>query len=46
MKKVNWEKVINFILGTIGFVVGSMIVYIACKIAIAVITSIYVVLTK
>jgi hypothetical protein len=46
MKKVNWEKVGNFIMNTIGFVVGSIIVYTAVRIAIAVITAIYVVLSK
>jgi hypothetical protein len=46
MKKVNWEKVVNFIMGTIAFAIGSLIVYTATKIAIAIITSIYVVLTK
>jgi hypothetical protein len=46
MKKVNWEKVGNFIMNTIGFVVGSIIVYTAIRIAIAVIQSIYVVLIK
>jgi hypothetical protein len=46
MKKVNWEKVSNVIMNSIAFVVGSMIVYIAIRIAIAVIESIYVVLIK
>lgn len=46
MKKVNWEKVGNFIMNTIGFVVGSILVYTAIRISIAVIESIYVVLIK
>jgi hypothetical protein len=46
MKKVNWEKVVNFILGTIGFAVGSLIVYVACKIAYGVISALYTVLIK
>ncbi len=46
MKKVNWEKVGNFIMGTIAFAVGVLIVYTAVQIAIVVIESIYVVLSK
>jgi hypothetical protein len=46
MNKINWEKVGNFILNTIGIAVGSLIVYVGCKIAIAVITALYVVLIK
>lgn len=44
MKKVNWEKVWEFIMKGVAVAVGSLLVWIACKIAIAIITSIYVVL--
>jgi hypothetical protein len=46
MKKINWEKVGNFIMNTIGIAMGSLIVYVGCKIAYGVISAIYVVLTK
>jgi hypothetical protein len=46
MKKVNWEKVWDFVMKSVAIAVGSIIVYTATKIAIAVITSIYVVLIK
>ena len=44
--KVNWEKVWEFIMKGVAVAVGSLLVWIACKIAIAIITSIYVVLIK
>ena len=46
MKKVNWEKVGSIIMNSIAFVVGSSIVYIACRIGYAIIESIYTVLIK
>ena len=42
--KVNWEKVWEFIMKGVAVAVGSLLAWIACKIAIAIITSIYVVL--
>ena len=42
--KVNWEKVWEFIMKGVAVAVGSLLVWIACKIAIAIITSMYVVL--
>lgn len=42
--KVNWEKVWEFIMKGVAVAVGSLLVWVACKIAIAIITSIYVVL--
>jgi hypothetical protein len=44
--KVNWEKVWEFIMKGVAVAVGSLLVWIACKIAIAIIESIYVVLIK
>ena len=46
MRKINWERVGEFVMKTIAIVVGSLVVYVACKIAIAIIQSIYVVLIK
>ena len=42
--KVNWEKVWEFVMKGVAVAVGSLLVWIACKIAIAIITSMYVVL--
>ena len=44
--KVNWEKVWEFIMKGVAVAVGSLLVWVAVKIAIAIITSIYVVLIK
>ena len=46
MKKVNWEKVGDFIMKAIAVVMGTFLVYIATKIAIGIITAIYAVLIK
>jgi hypothetical protein len=46
MRKINWDKVVNFIMGTIAFTLGVFLTYIGFKIMVAVITSIYDVLIK
>lgn len=44
MKKINWEKVWEFLMKGVAIAVGSLLVWVAIKIAIAIITSVYVVL--
>jgi hypothetical protein len=46
MNKINWEKVGNFTMNTIAIAVGSLIVYVGCKIAYGVISALYTVLIK
>jgi len=46
MRKINWERVGEFIMKTIAVAVGSLVVYTACRIGFAIIQSIYVVLMK
>ena len=46
MRKINWEGVWEFIMKSVAIVVGSVIVYTACRIGYAIIESIYVVLIK
>ena len=46
MKKINWEKVGNYIMGVIGVAVGLLVLYTIGIMAIAIINAIYVVLIK
>lgn len=46
MRKINWEGVWEFIMKSVAIVVGSVIVYTACRIGFAILTALYVVLIK